>query len=84
MEWEKFKETLEMTHEFPTKYTFKFVVKKESRSLLLELLELEEFIEKDSAKGNYLSLSFSITAISSDCIINVYQKASTIKGIILL
>ena len=84
MKWDKFKETLELTHQFPTEYFFKFVLKKEHRNHLVEILSLTQFTEKDSAQGNYLSISFSIKATDSETIIEIYRKAATIKGIILL
>jgi uncharacterized protein len=84
MKWEKFKETLELTHQFPTEYFFKFVLKKDQRHELVKLLCLSTFTEKDSAQGNYLSISFSVLANDSETIIDIYRKAATIKGIILL
>lgn len=84
MDWGKFKNTLELTHQFPTEFKFKFVLKKENRDELVALLNLVDFQEKDSAQGNYVSINFISKVLNSDSIVEIYQKAATIKGIILL
>ncbi len=40
--------------------------------------------DKASAKGNYISVTFQMMMPSSDAVIEVYERVSTIKGLIAL
>jgi len=84
----KLKKTLEETTVFPTKYVFKFIVP----AVLNNIVEVENLfnhlgavIEKKVSKnGNYTSISIQVEMKSPDQIIQKYQEAGKIEGIISL
>lgn len=79
-----FKKVLEEHHEWPCEYTFKFIVPSKSLNELKSLLEGIAHSEKDSKTGKYTSVTATVTADCSDFILNLYQKAATIEGLISL
>ncbi|MCH2534221.1 MAG: DUF493 domain-containing protein [Bdellovibrionales bacterium] len=81
---EKFKELLDQEHNFPTQYTFKFIVPHTQQKAVERLFPNETIDLKASRKGNYISLSVTMTIESSDLVIAIYEKASEIKGLISL
>jgi hypothetical protein len=72
------------TVEFPTEYYFKFIVPINKLSELLHIMAGMAVEEKTSQNGNYVSVSGRKVMHTSQEIIDVYQKASVIKGIISL
>ena len=83
-EEERFRAVLEETHEWPTMYTFKFIVPSDKVDKIKKILKSDEVITRPSKKGNYLSLTCTKNMKSSDEIITIYRKVSDIKGIISL
>ena len=84
---ENLKTLLDKEHNWPSRYKFKFIYK--STPLILEQLKAifpkeSERIIKQSSKGNYESLTVNHWAKSADDILDLYQKASLIKGVITL
>lgn len=80
----KFKELLEKEHNFPTNYTFKFIVPQSQQSAVEKLFPHETIKLKASRKGNYISLSITMKLESSDLVIAIYEQVSKIKGLISL
>ena len=80
----KFKELLDQEHDFPTQYTFKFIVPHTQQKAVESLFPNEEINLKSSRKGNYISLSVTMTMESSDLVIAIYEKAAEIHGLISL
>lgn len=80
----KFKELLDQEHDFPTKYTFKFIVPQTQQKAVEKLFPNEEINLKASRKGNYISLSVTMIIDSSDLVIAIYEQAAQIKGLISL
>lgn len=86
-ELEKFKETLIRSMTFPSVYMFKFIVSSEHRNIALveNLFGPEaDILTKESGGGKYISITSKQVVMSADEIIEVYKKASEIKGIIFL
>jgi putative lipoic acid-binding regulatory protein len=86
-EWNRFKERLIETMTFPSVYMFKLIVPSENRSIALveNLFEEDADIHtKESGGGRYTSITAKQVVMEVDEIINVYKKASTIKGVIFL
>jgi putative lipoic acid-binding regulatory protein len=84
---EKLKALLEDTHEFPTQFSFKFIVPDHQFSTLRELFSHveDEFIStKPSKTGKYISVTIAIVVDSSDHILAVYKSVSTIEGVVSL
>ncbi|MBX2961698.1 MAG: DUF493 domain-containing protein [Cyclobacteriaceae bacterium] len=79
-----FRDKLDQHYQWPTLYTFKFIVPKGKEQLVKDLLPNHSVSEKASREGNYTSLTFQIMAQSSQVIIDIYQKASAIAGLIAL
>ena len=81
---DSFKEKLEIEYSFPALYKFKFIVPKTQVDIVAALFEKHDYQMRPSKKGSYVSLTSQMMVESSDKIIEVYKKASTIEGIISL
>ncbi len=79
-----FRSKLEQHYQWPSLYIFKFIVPTDKTEELKKLFPLHVTSEKSSREGNYTSITFQIMAPSSDAVIEVYQRASTIEGLIAL
>jgi putative lipoic acid-binding regulatory protein len=84
MDMTKFKTLLDEQVNWPEIYTFKFVVKTDKKDQITTLLEEHSIEEKYSAKGNYVSITSKKMMSSSDEVVAVYHKLSTIEGVITL
>lgn len=82
--YEGFKEKLDNQYTWPSLYTFKFIVPEGQEQKIRELFPGSEVTEKKSSKGNYISLTASIMANSSEAIIKIYKQAESIEGLIAL
>lgn len=78
---------LDKEHDWPSNFKFKFIYKSNSH-ILMQLEKLfplaSERKLKHSKKKNYESLTVNHLAKSADEILDLYQKASLIKGVITL
>ena len=84
MDFTKFKALLDEQMQWPEHYSFKFVVKTEQKTQLLELLEEHSVEEKISKKGTYTSITSKKLVHSSEDVVAVYQEVSKIEGILSL
>jgi putative lipoic acid-binding regulatory protein len=78
---------LNETQSYPSVYMFKFIMEAEHRKIaLVENLfsENAEIYTKESGKGNYISITVKEVMMSTEEIIEIYQKASEIKGVMFL
>ena len=80
----KLKLVMDETVKFPTEYLFKFIVPASEAHHVLLILKDMDIDERASANGKYISISGRRVFDKSDEIINIYKKASVIKGIISL
>lgn len=80
---QRLKELLDSEHQWPSRYTFKFIIASER---LVEIVEiLGEAIEvKESKGGKYLSVTLHAHMESSEAVIDIYQRVSVIEGVISL
>ncbi len=81
---EKFQELLDQSYQWPDYYEFKFIVKIDDRTLILEKLHGYAIHETPSKKGNYISISARKLMKSTQEVLEVYEAMSTIKGVISL
>jgi putative lipoic acid-binding regulatory protein len=85
--FDKLKEQLDLM-EWPNLYMYKFIIPNENEKLaqVTALFDYEsaEISYHESGKGNYVSVSVKEVAVSVEQIIEKYQKASEIKGVISL
>lgn len=82
--YDSFREKLDQEYDWPSLYTFKFIVPQGNEPQVRELFPGIEVLEKKSRKGNYISLTARLMAESSDAIIAVYLRAHHIEGLIAL
>lgn len=80
----RFIEVLDNEYDWPDYYTFKFIVKKDNREELLDILKNYEVKEKDSSKGNYISVSFRTLIKSSEEVCTIYELVKKVDSIISL
>lgn len=78
------KELLDKEYDWPADYLFKFIVPVEKEQEVRALFPDHEPEVKASKNGNYVSLSVTYCADSSDLILAIYEKASKIEGLIAL
>jgi len=81
------REQLAKSYTWPTVYMFKFIAPAENRifALLHDLFhEQAEFVTKNSAGGKYVSITVKEVMLNVDEVIDRYQKASAIEGVIVL
>jgi len=86
-ELDKFKTKLTETMSFPSVYMFKFIIATENRNIALieNLFGSETVIHtKESRKGRYISVTAKQVVVSVDEIIDIYRRASKIKGVMFL
>ncbi|MBY0416087.1 MAG: hypothetical protein K2Q18_18085 [Bdellovibrionales bacterium] len=80
----KLKLVLDETVKFPSEYLFKFIVPLSEVHQILFILQGMELEQKASSSGNYISVSAKKVMNSSGEIIQVYERAAVIKGVISL
>jgi len=84
---EKLRLKLEETTSFPAVYMFKLIVPSENRTIALveNLFEAEADIHtKESDKGKYTSITAKQVVMNSGEIIDIYKRAASIKGVMML
>lgn len=84
---DKFKQKLIETTSFPSVYMYKFIVESENRKIALveNLFGPEADLHTiESGNGRYTSITAKQVVMNVDEVIEVYKKASQIKGIIFL
>ncbi|MBK6986205.1 MAG: DUF493 domain-containing protein [Bacteroidetes bacterium] len=72
---------------FPYIYMFKFIIKADNKTMaLVEVIfdDDADIIQKQSAKGNYISITVKQVVMSIDEIITIYEKAAEIEGVMSL
>ncbi len=77
-------ELLNQSHDWPDDYTFKFVIKTELKSELDQYFEGCTIEEKYSRNGKYTSITVTKKMNSAEEVLDIYQKISTIPGVISL
>jgi hypothetical protein len=84
---QRLKERLEQVHEWPSVYMYKFIFEpdKARLDLVLALFPAEsEVLRKYSAGGKYLSLTIKEVMMNADDVVDRYDRASEIEGVIVL
>ena len=80
--WQKIKDRLDQSENFPLKYCFKFILRAEHLDELLSLFENLEI--RESKNGTYKSCSLHLLVEDSEAVIAVYRRVEHIPGIITL
>jgi putative lipoic acid-binding regulatory protein len=84
MDNQKFRSLLDESYQWPDYYEFKFIIKSDDKSLILDKLVGFTIHETPSKKGNYTSVSARKLMKSTEEVLEIYQLMSTIKGVISL
>lgn len=79
-----FKEKLDAAYVWPSLYMFKFIVPQQRVQEVKVLFPNHVPTEKQSDKGKYTSITFSMMMPSSEAVVSVYQKVWHIEGLIAL
>ena len=81
---QSFREKLDGHYAWPSLYTFKFIVPKGQEGKVRKLFPMHTPSERASKNGNYISITVQTMMQSTEAVIEVYQNASAIEGIIAL
>lgn len=79
-----FKEKLDQEHKWPTDYMFKFVVPAAKENEVEEEFPSEDLQKRLSKAGNYIAFTFKKLINNSDEVVEIYQRARKIEGLIAL
>lgn len=79
-----FRDKLDSHYAWPSLYTFKFIVPTGREEEVKNLFPKHTSSAKLSKNGKYTSITINMMMPSSDAVIEVYQSASVIEGIIAL
>jgi len=79
-----FREKLDTHYAWPALYTFKFIVPTGKEEEVKRLFPNHTTSEKLSKNGKYTSITINMMMPSSDAVIDVYQAASAIEGLLAL
>jgi uncharacterized protein len=79
-----FREKLDQHYAWPSLYLFKFIVPTGREQEVKNLFPRHETSEKLSKQGKYISITVQLMMPSTDAVIEVYEKAAKIEGILAL
>jgi putative lipoic acid-binding regulatory protein len=84
-EWiTSFRTKLDQHYAWPSLYMFKFIVPTGKEDEVKKLFPLHTSTQKQSEKGKYTSITIQMMMPSSDAVIDIYQQAAGIEGLIAL
>lgn len=84
---DRLKKILNDTHEWPSVYLYKFILKGENKKIAqIEALftNSAQLSTKESSKGSYVSISVREVAMNADEVLAIYAKARLIEGVMVL
>lgn len=84
MKYQSLKDKLDDQYSWPTLYMFKFIVPKGKEGEIFEIFPTHEVSTKESRQGNYISVTAKAMMASSDAVIEIYQKAEKVSGVVSL
>lgn len=82
--WNRFKDLLDDQNDWPTRYTFKFIAPAEGVDQVADVFGDHPVRVRESSKGNYKSVTAHLRMSSSEEVIEIYEEASTVEGVIAL
>ena len=83
-DYERFKEQLIKHYQFPAWYLFKFIVPSEKEKEFRSMFRNIKFESRNSKTGKYVSFSKKVRVNSSEEVLEIYNRAYAIEGIISL
>lgn len=79
-----FKQKLDEQSNYPTLYMFKFIVPANKADEVSALFPKHKVTLKASSEGKYVSATIKAMMPSSDAILEIYEQAASIEGVISL
>ena len=83
-EIERLKQLLKNNHAFPTKYMFKFIIPQMKEQELRNIFPYETVRLNFSKRGKYISITVELLMESPEAVLQVYDAAYKIEGLIAL
>ena len=83
----KLRMKLDQHHNWPDVYMYKFVLPNEPEKieqLMTHFAEKSEVTRRESAKGNYVSITIKEVMLSTDAVIERYRSITGIEGLMSL
>lgn len=81
---EEMRALLDSHHQWPSHYTFKFIVPEAQVAEVAALFPGVELVTRPSSKGRFSSVSFSLEVASAEAVLLVYDRAKTVPNLIAL
>jgi uncharacterized protein len=82
--WARFQALLDDQIDFPEVYTFKFIVPSSGLNQMRSVFRGQPIKVRESRRGNYLSVTARMQMGSSNEVIDIYQQAALVEGVISL
>ena len=86
MSWdiEAFREKIEIEHQFPGLYVFKFIVPTGQKEDILNILPEGKVSSRSSSSNHYISITCRAELNTSQDVLDVYLQANNVEGCIAL
>ena len=81
---ERIKDLLNQNHDFPTEYMFKFIVPQHKEAEVRNIFPYENVRLNFSKRGKYISITVELYMESAEAVLQVYDAAYKIEGLIAL
>lgn len=81
---DQFKRLLDEQNDWPSTFTFKFIVPVERFEELKALIGRHEIETRPSRKGNYVSVTLAPLMDSAESVIQMYTRVSAVEGLVAL
>lgn len=80
-DFSRLRDALSRLETWPTRYAFKFIVRRAELPHLLALLDGFEIATRDSSRGTYTAVTALARMRSASEVIAVYERVSVIDGV---
>ena len=75
---------LDQEHDWPTWYLFKFIAPRGKEDKVVAIFPKGQASVKASTKGNYRSVTAKLMMSSANEVLDIYEKARQIEGVLAL
>jgi uncharacterized protein len=82
--WGRFQELLDAQNDWPSEYLFKFIAPSSGLGKLKAIFGRYPVKVRQSAQGNYVSVTALMEIHSSEEVIEIYRTAADVEGVISL
>ena len=81
---DSFRSSLDANYEWPCLFPFKFIVPKAQTEAVLALFDVEPSRAKESSSGSFTAYTMEIEVGSSDEVLAIYERVTSIPNVISL